>query len=72
MSQVRLLPLQGEHSRWAAEEWIGLLPRYIDGFAACDPAGPFPGKIGSLENGEETVEKRVVRPRRPGRRRFRR
>jgi hypothetical protein len=46
MCHLRLLPLPGEHSRWAAEGWIGLLPRYIPGFSACDPAGPFPGKIG--------------------------
>lgn len=46
MCHLRLLPPPGKHSRWAAEGWIGLLPRYIDGFAACDPAGPFPGKIG--------------------------
>lgn len=47
MSHLRLLPPPGVHSRWAAEGWIGLLPRYIAGFAACDPAGPFPGKIGA-------------------------
>jgi hypothetical protein len=45
MSYLRLLPPPGKHSRWAAEGWIGLLPRYIDGFAAYDPAPPFPGKI---------------------------
>lgn len=45
MCHLRLLPPPGMHSRWAAEGWIGLLPRYIAGFAACDPAGPFPGKI---------------------------
>jgi hypothetical protein len=46
MCHLRLLPPPGVHSRWSAEGWIGLLRRYIDGFAACDPAGPFPGKIG--------------------------
>lgn len=45
MSYLRLLPPPGKHSRWAAEGWIGLLPRYIGSFAAYDPAPPFPGKI---------------------------
>lgn len=45
MSHLRLLPPPGTHSRWVAEGWIGQLPRYIAGFAACDPAPPFPGKI---------------------------
>jgi hypothetical protein len=45
MSHLRLLPAPGTHSRWAAEGWIGLLPRYIPGFIVRDPAGPFPGKI---------------------------
>lgn len=47
MSHVRLLPTPQLHSRWAAEGWIGQLPKYIPGFTACDPAGPFPGKIGA-------------------------
>ncbi len=47
MSHLRLLPPPGTHSRWAAEGWVGLLPRYIAGFTACDPAGPFPGEIGA-------------------------
>ncbi len=46
MSYVRLLPPPATHSRWAAEGWIGLLPQYIPEFTVCDPAGPFPGKIG--------------------------
>lgn len=45
MEYVRLLPPLQLHSRWAAEGWVGLLPKYIEGFSACDPAGPFPGKI---------------------------
>lgn len=45
MSHLRLLPPPGAHSRWAAEGWIGQLPRYIADFAARDPAPPFPGKI---------------------------
>ena len=46
MAYLRLLPPPATHSRWAAEGWIGLLPRYIPEFTVCDPAGPFPGKIG--------------------------
>lgn len=46
MCHLRLLPAPQMHSRWAAEGWVGLLTRHIDGFAACDPAGPLPGKTG--------------------------
>ena len=46
MTYVRLLPPPATHSRWAAEGWIGLLPHHIPEFTVCDPAGPFPGKIG--------------------------
>ncbi len=45
MSHLRLLPPPPTGSRYAAEGWIGLLPHYIASFSACDPAGPFPGKI---------------------------
>ncbi len=45
MAFLRLLPPVGTNSRWAAEGWIGLLQKYVDGFSACDPAGPFPGKV---------------------------
>jgi hypothetical protein len=45
MSDLRLLPPPQTHSRWAAEGWIGQLPRYLPKFSVCDPAPPFPGKI---------------------------
>ncbi len=45
MKHLRLLGPVSMDNRWKAEEWVGHLRHCVPDFRACDPAGPFPGKV---------------------------